>query len=305
MGVGNWNSPRYGKWYTETGNHSRRYRIDPGMVDGFIWPNEYDTSGDPNWAADETKFATAEYAAVKNDPIVHDRPVIGPSFVNLDSPEIVGNQSGSLDTGGIHPYTQCESPTPQHDESEIARAGITAPGKAVWATKLGTPQRSIDQRNAPLLRDSTSGVRRSNVSAALHRWHRTNLHVRTMRGRFWDPGLASSEDHFGLLRSDYSEKPAFVAIKNLIRIVGYGSPMRITPLQMSLSGDTAGDLQHLVLQKANGSYIVALWRTASIWDRDARTGIYVPRKRSRLGWQMPSRSRQQIRSSAPRPRIRA
>jgi hypothetical protein len=90
-----------------------------------------------------------------------------------------------------------------------------------------------------------------------------------------DPGLTNSEDHFGLLRSDYSEKPAFVAIKNLLSIVGYGAPVSSSPLQFSLSGDPAGDLQHLVLQRANGSYLVALWRTASIWDHTALKDITV------------------------------
>jgi len=38
-------------------------KIQPGMVDGFIWPNEYDTSGDPAWATTEAAFGAAEYAA--------------------------------------------------------------------------------------------------------------------------------------------------------------------------------------------------------------------------------------------------
>ena len=98
-----------------------------------------------------------------------------------------------------------------------------------------------------------------------------------------EPGLTNSEDHFGLLRSDYSEKPAFVAIKNLLSIVGYVAPATPTPLPYSLSGDTAGDLQQLVLQRANGSYLVALWRTASIWDHTALTDISVTPEQISVG----------------------
>jgi len=82
-----------------------------------------------------------------------------------------------------------------------------------------------------------------------------------------DPGLTNSEDHFGLLRSDFSEKPAFVAIKNLL----------------SLNGDSTGDLQQLVLQRANGSYVVALWRTASIWNHDTLTNVNVTPEQISVG----------------------
>jgi len=98
-----------------------------------------------------------------------------------------------------------------------------------------------------------------------------------------DPGLTNSEDHFGLLRSDFSEKPAFVAIKNLLSIVGHGAPVTATPLPLSLNGDSTGDLQQLVLQRANGSYVVALWRTASIWNHDTLTNVNVTPEQISVG----------------------
>jgi hypothetical protein len=258
-------------------------QIDPGMVDGFIWPNEYDISGDPNWAVDEANFGATEYAAVKGDPVVNDRPVIGPSLVNDNSPSILGNQSGSMDTGGIHPYTQCQSPTPAYDQSQMARAGVIAPGKPVWATEAG---------NTTALNE-TSGMRPCSEPVQAVYAVRTYLqHFTDGIGRTYmyelceessDPSLTNSEDHFGLLRSDYSEKPAFVAIKNLLSIVGWGAPVATAPLQLSLSGDSAGDLQYLVLQRANGSYLVALWRTASIWDRNTLTKITVTPEQISVG----------------------
>lgn len=258
-------------------------QIAPGMVDGFVWPNEYDTSGDPNWAADEATFGAAEYAAVKSDPVVHDRPVIGPSLVNDNSPAILGNQSGSMDTGGIHPYTQCKSPTPAYDQAQMARAGITASGKPVWATEAG---------NTTALNE-TSGMRPCSEAVQAVYAVRTYLqHFTDGIGRTYmyelaeesaDPGLTNSEDHFGLLRSDYSEKPAFIAIKNLLSIVGYGAPSTGTRLPMALSGDSAGDLQYLVLQRTNGSYLVALWRTASVWDPNTLTDIAVTPEQISVG----------------------
>jgi len=35
-------------------------------------------------------------------------------------------------------------------------------------------------------------------------------------------------------------------------------------------------VRHLLLQKADGSYVLALWRLAPVWDRDRRRALTVP-----------------------------
>lgn len=90
-----------------------------------------------------------------------------------------------------------------------------------------------------------------------------------------DPSRTKPNWHFGLLRSDFSPKPAFTALKNMLAIVGTGAPATLKPIRFSASGRGRG----LVIQKADGSYIGFLWRLDSVWDRDARQPISVSPQR--------------------------
>ncbi len=74
-----------------------------------------------------------------------------------------------------------------------------------------------------------------------------------------------------------------MAIKNLLSISAYGAPVTATPLPLSRNGDAAGDLQQLVLQRANGSYVVALWRTVIIWNHDTLTNVNVTPEQISVG----------------------
>ena len=85
-----------------------------------------------------------------------------------------------------------------------------------------------------------------------------------------EPGLTDSQQHFGLLRNDFSPKPAFTAIRNLIAAVrqspGAGDRHR---LDWTLSGAGAKSVIRLTLVRRDGSRVLALWRPVSVWDREA------------------------------------
>jgi hypothetical protein len=88
-----------------------------------------------------------------------------------------------------------------------------------------------------------------------------------------DPRAANPNDHFGLLRNDFSPKPAFTALKNLLELVGQGAPRSgLRPLRLDVAGDS-DQLRKLVVQKADGSYVVALWRMTSVWSTHARRSL--------------------------------
>ena len=94
-----------------------------------------------------------------------------------------------------------------------------------------------------------------------------------------DPRQLDPEQHFGLLRNDFSRKPAFNALRNLLAVVGGDRRGgTLVPLRMQVScGPRA--VRRLVLQKADGSYGVALWRLSSVWDIDRRKPLHVSPRR--------------------------
>jgi hypothetical protein len=74
------------------------------------------------------------------------------------------------------------------------------------------------------------------------------------------------ENHFGLLRHDGSEKPAYRALANMIAVLKDPGP-GFTPgsLPFTISGDTLG-VKRLLLQKRDGRFYLALWTAGSSYD---------------------------------------
>jgi hypothetical protein len=57
-------------------------------------------------------------------------------------------------------------------------------------------------------------------------------------------------------------------------VVGDGTPAQAAPLRVAV-GNAPSDLRTLVIQKRDGSHVLALWRLASVWNRDERVPITV------------------------------
>ena len=87
-----------------------------------------------------------------------------------------------------------------------------------------------------------------------------------------------SYSNFGLLHADFSPKPAFTQLRRLLSMIGSSAPPSLTPLAVSIGGDTS-DVRSLLLQQGAGRYALVLWRTASVWDRDARRPLAVAPRR--------------------------
>jgi hypothetical protein len=96
------------------------------------------------------------------------------------------------------------------------------------------------------------------------------------------------EDHFGLLRADGSEKPAYVGLKNLISILDDRGP-RFTPgkLAYGVTGDTVG-VRRLVLQRRDGRFYLALWQAGSSFDLDGKRDLPHATKSVTLRFQAPA-----------------
>jgi len=244
-------------------------------------PNEMDKYvGGPRWPSVLSAYGRALHRKAKATRSLRALPILGPSFATPDGPSRVGNQRAWLDVGNIHPYTGGLSPNPRYVKAELARAGVTAPNRPVWATEAGfhNALKSPRADHAPV----------SEAAGAVYILRTFLEHFRGGIRRTFayelldeqpDPSGRLAEQHFGLLRNDFSRKPAFVALRNMLTVVGReGGRPRLRPLGIEVLG-RKGDVRKLVLQKADGSYVVALWRLASVWDRDRRRPLSVAPRR--------------------------
>lgn len=239
-------------------------------------PNEFDHfNGGPGWASRLTRYSRELYRKAKRSPSLRALPVIGPAFGTLQGASRVGDQRSYLDVGNIHPYTGGLSPDGKHVRTEIARGSAVSGRKPVWATEAGfhnamrgpaEEQPGISERAAAVyltrtfLQHFESGIRRTYAYELIDEKP--------------DRGGRDPQQHFGLLRRDFSRKPAYKALRNLLGLVGRaGAPAQLRPLRLDVKGPS--DLHRLVLQKGDGTYLVALWRTASVWDRDGEHPLRV------------------------------
>ena len=80
--------------------------------------------------------------------------------------------------------------------------------------------------------------------------------------------VSSLNEDFGLVRSDFTPKPAFYAVSNLLKLLSDPGPT-FQPGTLSYGikgGDTA--LCHALFQKRDGSFYLAIWVEKSSYDID-------------------------------------
>jgi hypothetical protein len=250
-------------------------------ADALEAPNEMDKYvGGARWPLALASYERQLHVKAKARPTTRSLPILGPSFATPQGPSRVGNLRGLVDVGNIHPYTGGLSPNPEHIKSELKRARITAAGKPVWATEVGfhnAMHASVDNQ-APVS-EHTAAIYLlrtflEQFSAGIRRTFAYEL-IDEKR----DPAGRDAEQHFGLLRNDFSRKPAFNALRNLLTVIGRDrGHLRLTPLRIHISRGQR-DVRRLVLEKADGSYVVALWRLSSVWDIKRRAALNVGSRR--------------------------
>ena len=91
-----------------------------------------------------------------------------------------------------------------------------------------------------------------------------------------DPAKTDIEAAFGLLRNDFSKKPAAVAIERLTGLLADRGP-RFVPgaLEYSLEG-APPSAEQLLLQKRDGNFYLVLWNRVSVWEQETRSDLSPP-----------------------------
>jgi hypothetical protein len=244
----------------------------PGAVDSIEAPNEPDQQGDPNWVPKEQVYQQQLYAKVNSDPKLRSLAVLGPALVYPASWSALGDMTPFLDRGNMHPYPG--GGTPLHNIADLIPLAHKVSGsKPIVATEAGyhsdinttsghygTSERAIGIYMPRLaLEGFRNGLERVYVYQLADPW--TNV--------------SGFENKFGLLRPDLSPKPAFLALRNLLRAVDADSAPVSSPggLRFGLDGPQS-DVRRLLLRSAGGSYALVLWREVSVWDRIAKHDLY-------------------------------
>jgi len=242
-------------------------------VDTIEGPNEYDHSGDPSWAPNLLAYQQQIYSLTRANQALAGVPVVGPSLVSSRSYTTLGDLDGMLDTGNIHPYAGGGLPTGTLT-SNLNLAGVTAPGRPVMATEAGYHDALSASSGQPPVSEQAAADYIPRLVLDMFRAGVARTYLYELVDERADPALTNAEYHFGLLRNDFSEKPAFQALAALLHLAAPQSGFALAPLELRVDGAPA-DARQLLLQTGPRSYALVLWRDVKVWDPAKRQPLSV------------------------------
>ena len=245
----------------------QRYLAATDSVEGS---NEYDEKA-PDWVAALRAYQAQLYTMMKADSALHNVVVLGPSLKGFSmgsTAPSLGNLSSVMDAAAVHTYPGGLTPetsasnTRNDPESRIALEKQYVSGtKPVYVTESGY-NNALDNCTTMHLpaTERTAGV----YMPRLYLEHFRLGVVRTYGYELLDQGTScDGEQRFGLYRLDGSPKPAAQALHNLTTLLSDARDFTPHSLNYAVTSGTAG-LHQVLLEKSDGSFWLALWRSNSI-----------------------------------------
>jgi hypothetical protein len=272
--------PRGSIKVARTDDVERLLSLSGYSVESIEGPNELDLSKLPNWREVTRSYQQELASAVRRLPNNSTMPLIGPSMAFVAAGRQVGSISPLVTYGNLHSYPAGHLPSDMLP-SQIAAVSTMYPGKQIVITETGYHNAINDRNEQPAVSEAAAAkyIPRLLLETFNHGIVRTYLYE--FEDEFPDPAAKEQEKHWGLLRNDGTEKPAFTAVRNMIACLSDNTNPRKTgvphPLTYALQGDTAL-IHHTLLEKADGRYYFALWQEVSSFDVIERKDISVSPK---------------------------
>jgi hypothetical protein len=255
-------------------------------------PNEYDTSGDPQWAKTLGAYLPVLYDAVHGSQPMAGIALFGPSLVDQNwyasnnSYAQLGAVSNLFDDGNLHNYQAGRNPgTPGWTPEGYGSIAFSiSAARQEWPTVpiVTTEKGYVDN---PTLTDwipdvpFAKYVPRMLLEQYLHGITRTYIYSLA--------DTALSGDSFGLLRADGSQKPAYVSLQSMMHLLAdSGAPYTAGKLSWTMTG-AGSDLHHLLLQKRDGTFLLALWVEEPCYNVISNTYLTVPTQNVKLQFASP------------------
>jgi hypothetical protein len=214
-------------------------------------------------------------------------PVLGPSILRKESARTILQETGGTafnaytDMGAnMHPYHQDWRPSfglPDMQARLDAQRAMT-PGKRLVSTEEGWDT-CPSGCATPM---SVSENVQSKYTLRTLFWSLFDADFeRVMLYEMVDEPSANwtNGEHYGLLRSDLTPKPAYTSLKRLMSLLAEPNASPFTPqgLSYSLSGSIA-NVRYFVLQKSNGTHYLVLYQDVPSWNTSADVEISNPNK---------------------------
>lgn len=246
--------------------------------EGYEAPNEYDQRRGDRWAATLSSFLANLNGVVKGDSKTSRFVVIGPSLTRPDSFAKLRGLC-AFDYANLHNYFAGRNPgTPGWGSNgygsipwSLSNLKTLCAGKPVMTTETGYQTATNLKQGIP---EEVAGKYVPRIF--LEQWLRGIQRTYLYELIDLPPRRSEGDSSFGLLRSDYSPKPGYSALKNLVRLLSDPGPAFVAQdLNFKLTGELS-NVHRLLLQKRNGVFYLALWVEEPGYDVDSRKEASVP-----------------------------
>ena len=266
--------------------------LPPGVVESLEGVNEWDHFGPQGptnpWVQQMKDWQGQLYAAAKAEPATADLPILSPALAFRQSYAVAGDLTANADVANAHVYPDGHRPANQLSQVTAAlRASIPDEPLVVTetgyhnATSAGTGQKGVPE--------AVAGVYAPRMLLEHAGRDEQRVYSYELLDERPDPGRTDPEAEFGLLRHDFSPKPAYTAMKNLLALVDDPGPsFTPTPLPVALTG-LPSDGRSLLYQKRDGRYVLFVWRDVDIYDPATRQDLAVAPASVTLGLDAPYR----------------
>jgi hypothetical protein len=243
------------------------YALAPDATEAFEGPNEQDANVGPPLLG----FMQLLNNTVRSNPATAAMPIFAPSFVQPSSFATQGNLGSLVNHGNTHDYFGNRNPetTPYGGpfyncgaygsmQFNVCLAQMVAANDSVVATETGY--------------QSGQGL----SDAIIGRYELRTLFESLSRGitrTYLYELIDNSNCYWGLLAANFSPKPAYTAIQNVLSLlqdVNFGRPGK---LNYTLTGQTQ-NVDQVLLQKSDGSFYLVIWLSVQSADPDNPSTIY-------------------------------
>jgi hypothetical protein len=251
----------------------------PGVCSSLEGANEWNLQGGSNWVSELRSHQTRLYRAAKGKTKTRNIPVVGPALGMRKGYDELGNLSSFLDRGNIHLYTGGYVPGYRSDE-QLRLERIVAGSKPVFVTETGWHNAIHTNATHHYTSEAAAGIYAPRLLLEYFIRNVPRVFIYELVDDRPDASMTNHEAHFGLLRNDFSRKPAFNALKNFMALLDH--PATAGTAQAKVSSQLAfatakapSDLKRVLVQRADGTFVLFLWRDVSIWDPRAERPLSV------------------------------
>lgn len=245
--------------YSNTDHIDRLLQYARPALESFEGLNEHDLSGRSAWVTEVRTFQQAVWNKLKGNSATAGLPLFGPSAGNPRNAPSMGDLSGYLEYGALHPYPGGLRPM-EAVATHITNGRRVSGSRPMVVTESGYHTATSWSGEHPPVSEAAMGryVPRLFLDYFNAGFAKSYLYELIDEGA----SMSSREDAFGLVKANGTPKPAYTSLQNLIAVLSDPGPA-FSPgsLSFALTGDTT-NVRRLLLQKRNGRFYLVLWHDA-------------------------------------------